>query len=198
MLPGNSQAGQREQHFVAALFRDQIEGRRENAELHFAFFHRRENAGRIGVGMLDQLDVFVRIDFQPVQSKSQSRVGDRAEGRADMAGLAFEVFDFLDAFLRHDLVRKDIDPGADQDKRRRAFEGGRHKSGGARAGGHLHFAGEHRLHRGGGIGFDDFDVEPVFFIKPLIDRDGEKSGARIHARLAERSSSELSVHRRHG
>ena len=145
--------------------------------------------------MLDQLDVLVGIDFQPSQSKSQSRVGDRAEGRADVTGLAFEIFDFLDAFLRHDLIRKDIDPRGHQDKRRRAFEGGRNESGGARSRRHLHLAGEHRLHRGRSIGLDDFDVEPVLFIKPLIDRDTEQSRARVYARLPNDHLFELSVHR---
>ena len=82
---------------------------------------------------------------------------------ADVTGLAFEIFDFLDAFLRHDLIRKDIDPRGHQNKRRRAFEGGRNESGGARSRRHLHFAGEHRLHRGRSIGLDDFNVEPVFW-----------------------------------
>ena len=114
--------GQRQQHFIAAPFGDQIEGRRQNAELHFAFFHGGEDARRIGVGVLHQLDIFFRIDFQPAQRKTQRRVRNGAEGRADMAGLAFEIFDFLDAFLRHDLIGKNIDPGADQSKARRAFE----------------------------------------------------------------------------
>ncbi len=63
MLPRYAESRQRQQHFVAAPFGDQIEWRRENAELHFALFHGGENAGGIGVGMLHQFDVFIRVDL---------------------------------------------------------------------------------------------------------------------------------------
>ena len=114
-----------------------------------------------------------------------------------MAGFAFEIFDFLDALMRHDFVRKYVDPGTDQDKRlRRPLEGCRDESGGAGTGSHLHFAREHRLNGGGGIGLHDFHVQPVLFVRALVDGNAEKSGAGIYAGLANGHLASLRINSR--
>src|SRR5262249_57558577 len=116
LWPGDAEAWQGEQHFIAAPFSYQVERRSENTELNLAFLHRRQDARGIGVGMLHQFDVFLGVDFEPVQRKAQRRVWDRAERRPDMTGLSLQVINLLDALLRHDFVWEDIDPVADHNK----------------------------------------------------------------------------------
>src|SRR4029077_958593 len=101
-----------------------------------------------------------------------------------MAGLAFEIFNFLNAFLRHDLIGEYIHPGTDEDKRRSAFESCGYKRSGTGSCGHLHLAGKHGLHRRGCVGLENFHIESMFLVQSLFHGNGEKAGSGVNTGLA--------------
>ena len=69
-----------------------------------------------------------------------------------------------DVFISHDLIRENIDPRTDHEKRRRAFQLRGDKRSGACAGGQMHFSREHGLDCHGRSGFDDLNIQAVFLV----------------------------------